>query len=130
MECMEITDHKLIYNGDLNSIERFLEMRELLPTIDNWMIGRWLIADPFLPYMIKNNCEYPADRIEVFKKFHDTLLSGYSELLSGPSHIIMKMYQFWKYFILSFPESGKGLKKIKKSKSIEAYTNAVREILI
>ncbi len=128
--CIENTGHKILYNGDITSVNRFNELAERFPLINHWMIGRGIIADPFLPGMIKNNTsEYPENRIDVFRKFHDTLLEDYSQALSGPSHIIMKMLQFWKYFILSFPNAAKGLKKIKKAKSISAYQNAVNEIL-
>jgi hypothetical protein len=35
------------------STVKFKEMQERFPSIDHWMIGRGLIADPFLPSMIK-----------------------------------------------------------------------------
>ncbi|MDF1673323.1 MAG: tRNA-dihydrouridine synthase family protein, partial [Vicingaceae bacterium] len=52
--CLENTNHKIYYNGDITSIAKFNELRERFPTIDHWMIGRGLIANPFLPSMIKN----------------------------------------------------------------------------
>ena len=98
--------------------------------IDHWMIGRGLIADPFLPGMIKSNTsEYPENRIDIFSKFHDSLFHDYAQALSGPGHIIMKMVHLWEYFTTSFSNSHNGLKKIKKVKSISAYEDAVREIL-
>lgn len=94
------------------------------------MIGRGIIADPFLPGMIKNNItEYPENRIEIFSKFHDMLFHDYAQALSGASHLIMKMFHFWEFFITSFPNSRKGLKKIKKAKNISAYKEAVSDIL-
>ncbi len=128
--CIDNTDHKLCYNGDITTVAVFNDMAKRFPMIDHFMIGRGMIADPFLPGMIKNNTtEYPENKIEIFNKFHDTLLEDYAQALSGPSHIIMRMYSFWKYFITSFPDSRKGLQKIKKAKSISAYKEAVREIL-
>ena len=41
----------------------------------------------------------------------------------------MKMHSLWEYFITAFPESQRGLKKIKKAKSMEAYDDAVAWIL-
>src|SRR5690606_31504990 len=91
------------YNGDITSVEKWKEMQALFPSIDHWMIGRGLIADPFLPQMIKNNTfDYPENRWEVFGKFHDTLLDEFSQSLSGDSHIIMKMYHYWEYFSATF----------------------------
>lgn len=129
--AMASTHHKLIYNGDINSVSRFKEMEERFPTIDTWMLGRGMIADPFLPEMIEGNTSlYPENKIERFGKFHDTLFYEYEQALSGPSHVLMKMLHFWGYFITSFPNSRKGLKKIKKARNILAYENAVKEILL
>lgn len=129
-ECLRHSSHTIFYNGDITSVQRFREMEERFPTIHHWMIGRGLIADPFLPSMIKaDNKAYPKDRYEVFQSFHDTLLASYEEALSGPKHILMKMYSFWEYFIHSFPSAAKGLKKIKKAQSLNAYREVVRAII-
>jgi tRNA-dihydrouridine synthase len=129
-ECLGLSSHKIFYNGDITTVRRFREMQDRFPGIDHWMIGRGLIADPFLPAMIKaDNPVYPENRYEVFKAFHDTLLSTYEEALSGPKHILMKMYSFWEYFIQSFPSSPKGLKKLKKAQSISTYREAVKQII-
>ena len=45
--CIDSTKHKLYYNGDITSVTKFREMQERFPSIDHWMIGRGLIADPF-----------------------------------------------------------------------------------
>jgi tRNA-dihydrouridine synthase len=128
--CIDNSSHIIYYNGDITSVAGFNALAERFPAIDNWMIGRGLIANPFLPGMIKNNTpEYPDNRIELFCKFHDMLFREYSHALSGPSHIILKMFNFWEYFIRSFSNSAKRLKKIKKAKSIRAYEDAVMEIL-
>jgi tRNA-dihydrouridine synthase len=129
-ECVGQSSHKIFYNGDITSVQRFREMKDRFPTINHWMIGRGLIADPFLPAMIKaDDPVYPENRYEVFNSFHDTLFSSYEEALSGPKHILMKMYSFWEYFIHSFPSSPKGLKKIKKAQSISVYKEVVKEIV-
>ncbi len=129
-ECLGQTSHKIFYNGDITSVRSFREMKERFPAINNWMIGRGLIADPFLPAMIKaDNPVYPENRYEVFNSFHDALFSSYEEALSGQKHLLMKMYSFWEFFIQSFPNSPKGLKKIKKAQSLGVYRDVVKQIL-
>ncbi len=128
--CLDNTNHKIYYNGDITSVAKFKEMQKRFPTIDHWMIGRGLIADPFLPSMIKNNSEtYPENRLEIFGKFHDTLFNEYEQALSGSSHVLIKMLHYWEYFSTSFNNPQKTFKKIKKAKNIKAYETAVREIL-
>jgi tRNA-dihydrouridine synthase B len=128
--CIESTKHKLYYNGDITSVAKFKEMQTRFPSIDHFMMGRGLIADPFLPSMIKNDTtEYPKNRWEVFSEFHDTIYQQYDAALSGPTPIKMKMQGFWEFFSLSFSNPQKTFKKIKKANNPRAYQQAVAEIL-
>lgn len=129
-ECIEQAPHKLYYNGDITSVDIFKSRQALFPTIDHWMIGRGLIADPWLPSMIRNDLkDYPADRWERFKAFHDQIYAHYDEFLQGPTPIKMKMQGFWGYFSEKFDNPQKTFKKIKKANSPRAYQTAVNEIL-
>lgn len=128
--CLDNTNHTIYYNGDITSVAMFNELRERFPTIDHWMIGRGLIANPFLPNMIKNNSDtYPENQLEIFGKFHDTLFNEYEQALFGSSHVLIKMLHYWEYFATTFSNSHKTFKKIKKAKNIAAYDKAVRDIL-
>ncbi len=128
--CLDQSNHKIYYNGDITSVSVFREMQERFPMIDHWMIGRGLIADPFLPQMIKNNSSvYPDNRLDIFSEFHDTIFTAYDLALSGPTPIRMKMLGFWEYFSQSFSNPQKVYKKIKKAKDVAAYKAAVKEIL-
>lgn len=128
--CVENTSHKLYYNGDITTVSGFKKMQERFPSIDHWMIGRGLIADPFLPSMIKaNTLEYPEDRWTIFKEFHDTIYQEYNAFLSGPTPIKMKMQGFWEFFSQSFSNPQKTFKAIKKANNPVAYQSTVAEIL-
>ena len=128
--CVDNTKHKLYYNGDITTLAKFKEMQERFPSIDHFMIGRGLIADPFLPSMIKNNTtEYPKNRMDIFSTFHDEIYQQYDAALSGPTPIKMKMLGFWEYFSQSFSNPQKTYKKIKKATNPHKYRQAVVEIL-
>jgi tRNA-dihydrouridine synthase len=128
--CVDNTNLKLYYNGDITTVAKFKEMQVRFPTVDHWMIGRGLIADPFLPSMIKNDSfEYPKNKMELFSTFHDTLYEGYSESLSGSTHILLKMHHLWEYFSVIFSNPHKVAKNIKKAKSIRNYEQTVKEII-
>ena len=128
-KCVDNTKHKLYYNGDITSVTKYREMQERFPSIDHWMLGRGLIADPFLPQMIKDNTTvYPENSMKIFREFHDTIFNEYQEYLSGPTPIKMKMLGFWEYFSQSFSNPQKVYKKIKKAGNIKNYQTAVSEI--
>ena len=128
-KCLDTSKQKIYYNGDITSVTKFNELQERFPSIEHWMIGRGLIADPFLPSMIKNNTtEYPKNRLEIFEAFHDEIYQEYDAYLSGPTPIRMKMLGFWEYFSESFSNPQKTFKKIKKAGNSKNYEIAVKEI--
>ncbi|MCX7549939.1 tRNA dihydrouridine synthase [Xanthomarina sp. F2636L] len=129
-KCIGSTKHKLYYNGDITSVTAFKEIEKRFPGIDHFMIGRGLIADPFLPNMIKNNStEYPENRWEIFSEFHDSIYQQYDEYLSGPTPIKMKMLGFWEYFSQATSNPKKTYKAIKKATNPIKYRLAVDQIL-
>lgn len=129
-KCIDVAKHTLYYNGDITTVEQFKNMRERFPSVEHFMIGRGLISDPFLPSMIKaDTTEYPADRWEIFREFHDTIYKQYDEALSGPTPIKMKMLGFWEFFSQSTHNPQKVYKAIKKAGNPFKYRNAVGEII-
>ncbi|WP_067146585.1 tRNA dihydrouridine synthase [Pseudotamlana agarivorans] len=129
-KCMAGTKHKLYYNGDITSVSSYNEIANRFPQIDHFMIGRGLIADPFLPSMIKNNTTiYPENRWSIFSEFHDTIYQAYDAYLSGPTPIKMKMLGFWEYFAQSTSNPQKTYKAIKKASNPVKYKQAVSQII-
>lgn len=126
--CLQHSQQSIYYNGDITSVASFQKIQQRFPNIDHFLIGRGLIADPFLPSMIKNNTEtYPSNRWELFQEFHNTIFEQYNEALSGPTPIKMKMLGFWEYFSTTFADP-KTFKKIKKAGNLKNYQIAVEEI--
>ena len=129
-KCVNTSKQLLYYNGDITSVDKFKEIQSKFPSINHFMIGRGLIADPFLPSMIKNNStEYQKNRWDIFSDFHDRIYREYDAALSGPTPIKMKMLGFWEFFSQSCSNPQKTYKKIKKANNPRAYQLAVSEIL-
>ncbi len=126
-KCIIQTKHDLIFNGDIDSFQKYLTLKIRFPQIRSWMIGRGIIANPFLAGMIKNSTDkLPTDYKQTFIDFHECLLDDYANHLSGDKHLLLKMLGFWHYFSISFKDSHKALKRIKKTKTLAAYHEAVK----
>ena len=120
--------HPLVYNGDITSSEDFSRLNNLFSTTESWMVGRGILKNPFLPCVLKNGrlpekvkCE------EMVRNFHEAVLTGYSRILNGNSHLLIKMEKFWSYFCFAFPDPHKTFKRIKKAANISKYELAVNE---
>lgn len=124
--CIERSNHSMVYNGDITSYEQLRNLQDKFPTVEKWMIGRGVIANPFLPEMIKNKSDhYPENAADLFSRFHDTLMENYAQQLSGDKHLLMKMESFWEYFSTCFEDKATVLKRIKKAKNKTMYDAAV-----
>ena len=121
--------HPLIYNGDINTIEEIRKLQTNFPTLQGVMIGRGLLARPWMAHEYKNDTLYQeSDKIRLLKDFHNVLFHHFEEKLEGgEQQLLIKMKTFWEYF---YPDGDrKLLKKIHKSQKISAYTEAVSQLL-
>ena len=125
---IEILGQHLIYNGDIEIINDFNRLTELFPDSITWMIGRGILKNPFFPSTLKGlPIPDKGQKAKILRNFHDEIILGYSRLLSGNSHLLMRMEKFWSYFSFVFPDQHKTFKRIKKAANISKYEIAVNE---
>lgn len=129
--CKEFADachHPFVYNGDVQSLEDIARTEELFPKAEGIMIGRGLLAQPFL------SAEYKEQRIwsekekkNGYKEFHRRLFQEMSSWLTGgETQVLSKMKPYWEYL---YPEMDKKVRKaIHKANSLEKYMSAVNGI--
>lgn len=129
-ESIPLTNHKLIYNGDIVSVEEFRNLKQRFPSIHHWMIGRGAVANPFLFEMIQEDeDEMPEDWKEVFFQFLQLLLESHLKESSNEGNVLIKMKHFWEYFSSSFENPNKVYRLIKKADSISDYRNKIEQLL-
>ena len=97
-QCLNLSKHRVVYNGDIDSARKLEMLAKRFGSVDRWMIGRGLLANPFLAEEIKFHTEKPyPEKIKILRAFHDQLFTQYLQILSGPSHIVNKMKEIWTY---------------------------------
>jgi tRNA-dihydrouridine synthase len=113
---------KLVYNGDITTTTDFKLLQTKLTETNHFMIGRGLIANPFLGLEIKNGVPLPeSEKRQLFYQFHQELLYHYEKVLSGDSHTLNKLLGYWEYWSLLFTNGRKLYKTLKKSHKINEY---------
>ncbi|MFN5844170.1 MAG: tRNA dihydrouridine synthase [Flavobacteriia bacterium] len=128
-ECIPLSNHRLVYNGDIRSVKDFRHLKQLFPEVKHWMIGRGAISNPFLFEMIQEDSDlFPEDRMEVFSEFLELLLESHLRSSDNEGNVLLKMAHFWEYFMESF-EEGLGLYRIvKKISSVREYRKFIVEL--
>lgn len=123
---LDMTSHRIVYNGDILSPKDLEALKTRFPTVNGWMVGRAVLANPFLPGLLKDPSSGPAEPVETFRRFHDELYQCYRCSLSGPSHLLDRMKGLWKYFHVPFADGESIRKKIHKTQKIEVYESSVK----
>ena len=128
--CLRHCRHPVIYNGDITSPAGFEALADRFEGVAGWMIGRGLLANPFLPGVLKKDpAMNGAQKTDRFRLFHDVLVERYQDRLSGPGHLLDRMKGLWKYFAKGFQDSDTGRKRIHKARTFGQYQQAVAAFL-
>ncbi len=117
-DALALSKNSVCYNGDIFNMGDYEKLTENHQCLDKVMLGRGLIANPALIREIKNDRR--INKLEM-KAFHDTILGGYKEVLSGDKNVLFKMKELWFYMIYMFAESDKYAKKIRKTDRLSDY---------
>lgn len=133
----ENSANPICYNGDICTSEAYNNIVSQYSKINGVMIGRGIIAKPYLTEEIYDSCSDTLDydkKIEIDKnkyrrllRFHNELLKGYGEEIKESNNILFKMKEMWFYFEKNF-SGDKEIKKIKKAKNIEEYKISVERL--
>ena len=120
----------LVYNGDLFTTGDVEEIMEEFPGIRGVMLGRGLLADPFLADRIRGTHDLkPEEERRIMRSFLDELYHVYEGEMSGERDVLFKMKDIWQFMALDFPDAAGELKTIKKARSKAEYETAVNMIL-
>ena len=117
---------KVGYNGDVVTPADAVAMTERYPGIDQMMIGRALMADPALLRKIRGG--EPATEAEL-DDFRRDLFESYTAAFGNLKNAMMRMKEYWFYQLALYDESERPAKEIFKSKTPEAFADAVRRLV-
>lgn len=128
--------HVLCYNGDIDGVPYYAQLRERFPDMEKVMLGRGLLKNPWLAGMLRDYgngvtpeqiAEKKPDK-EQLRAFHDDILTGYLAVMSGDRNTLFKMKELWAYMGSLFDKPDKYLKKIRKAERISDYEAAVNTL--
>lgn len=122
-----LTHHRVVYNGDIDSVHQFQTLQARFPAIHRWMIGRFGIINPFLPEQILGRTD--AVDLHRFVQLHEALYQAYEEELSGPAHLLSKMKETWLYWSQAFAGGERLHRKMSRLKTLSRYRLLVDDFL-
>jgi len=102
----------VVYNGDIRTADDFRRIAARFPTLSGVMIGRGLIADPFLAADIKSGVKTPYNPAAV--------LDFLAELHNSFQHL-GRMKELWSFAHAYFRDDGELLRAVQRSQTMEEY---------
>lgn len=118
----------VVYNGDINTRDNYLELKSKFPEIREWMIGRGAVGNPFLAAEIKGTFIEENRKREILKEYHSELMFSYQNYLSGHKHLLDKMKEVWSYHSELFKKRADIKVKIKRAHNIDAFKATINEV--
>jgi tRNA-dihydrouridine synthase len=120
--------HNLVYNGDIFSLKDFEVQKQLFSGTKNWMRGRGILRNPFLPAEIKQLSTSCEEKVEMLKLFHRSIFEEYLNTMDNDGNTLNKMKEFWSYFCYNFPDHKKTFKTIKKTRNLVDFKIQIQKV--
>lgn len=121
------SQHRIIYNGDINDKDDFNALQLRFPHIEDWMIGRGMLRNPFLAEDIKEIVTDTKSKQERFKIYYSELKTAILQN-KGERHLLPALKEMWHYFIHFWgndPQTLHNLLRINDMESFEIRVNAI-----
>ena len=117
----EHCSHPVIYNGDIYTLEDFTQISQRFPQINEYMLGRGALRDPFLADTIKGSDLSEEDKHKKLKDYHLTVYTFYRNDVKNDTILLHKMKEFWSYLAGNLNDSLIFMEALKKISTIHDY---------
>ena len=118
----------LVYNGDIFSVESFGRIREAVQPVSQFMLGRGILANPFLAEEIRGGAWNAPERTERLRAYVIDLYEDRLRHAGGSPKVLGRMKELWSYLMNSFEEPQVVWRKIKKINALDEYEKAVEYV--
>jgi tRNA-dihydrouridine synthase B len=125
--CLAATRLPVVYNGDITNRRDFEHLVQRFAPVTQWMVGRGVLIDPFLPARLRN-MPLPADPAAVLRGFCNDLTEAYARRLSGPGHLLDRMKGFWRYLSMGFEDRQRVWRLVRRAGDMDDYRQTVGRI--
>ncbi len=119
----------IVYNGDIFNLTDYTLLGTRFPQVSKWMLGRGILADPFLAADIKAIAlnDYSIRKDIVYRFIMQLYLTRRKAKADNPA-VIGRMKELWSYLSLSFSEPTLAWRLIRRSTDFEKYEEAVAQV--
>ncbi len=119
--------HNVIFNGDIFNLDDYHVIKDRFSDLQDVMIGRGALRDPFLPSEIKGAHFTAKEKYTKIMLYHDAFYYGIKDNYDVEQFLCNRMKEFWQYTSHQLPDSEAFLTEIRLSNTIDDYEQVVAE---
>ncbi len=123
--------HPVVFSGDVFSKEVFDDFSRRYPSINHWMLGRGVLANPFLPEILTKGSAHLTE--EIIRKrqynFLDELFCELKDKFKRERTILNKLKDYWSYFSRWFANDREIFDHLSHIKTLAEFMPAARNHL-
>lgn len=138
-ELIPLIKAPLVYNGDIVSVDSFHHIKEQVQPVNQFMLGRGVLANPFLAESCRDASNASENNAEAFdaslrdktERLHTYMVDLYEDRLrhaGGSPKVLGRMKELWSYLMYSFEEPQDIWRKIKKINALKEYEESVETV--
>ena len=137
------TRHTIVYSGDINNVECFKYLQNRFPKIDNWMLGRGILQNPFLAEEIVEAHGRVETQCIASLRWHTTsprnqhrftnFYNEYSELLLAIKNekiALGALKELWHYFAVFWNLETDELRKLLQINDFKSFHETIKKTLL
>lgn len=108
LDCLKralpLIRHKVVFNGEIKTLEDYGKVRSMFPEIEDFMVGRGVVMNPTLPLEMKG---LPvADKKAAKFRFFEALCFEIQQLPAPERSKRNKLKEYWRLMMQDIPDIG------------------------
>jgi len=123
-------NQKIVFSGDISDYLSYESLKTRYPQIDEWMLGRGVLSNPFLPEWIKTG-KISSDEKQTRQSLyhlHEELNCELRDKMKRERPHLNKMKDFWSYFARWFEQDEAIFATLARMGSIEDFLEYAKKI--
>lgn len=122
-------NHRMIYSGDIFTLSDFEYLQQRFPEIHDFMLGRGILRDPFLPEKIRGNASLNDNNLKQrFESFCTELFHKVVENSTFEPNALNKTKEYWTQFSTLYQNSTSIFNRIKVVQNVLEMENVLFNI--
>lgn len=124
-------NHRVIFSGDIVNTNVFETLKNRYPSINDWMLGRGVLINPFLPEILTKSAGHLTDENIRSRQYNfvDELYCELKEKYKRDRTILNKLKDYWSYFSRWFINDKDIFTHLSRTRSIEEFVPAAKHYL-